>query len=100
MLVRDGSLATVSEKRTAIDVAGIVDMLHELIGDSTPDPENRFDLRSIVKWVPTKLLAADYFTKITKASVIRQSLNVGRLRLRGTKEDLQNVNLCRCLTSI
>ena len=97
LLVRDGSLATVSEKRTAIDVAGIVDMLHELQESNAHDPENEIDLRSIVKWVPTKLLAADYFTKVHKAATIRSFLNAGRLRVRGTADDLKICNFCRCV---
>jgi len=46
--VRDGSLSTASEKRTAIDIACTADLLYEMIGRDTHDTETA-DLRSHVK---------------------------------------------------
>jgi hypothetical protein len=41
LLVRDGSLSTAPEKRTAIDIARTADLLYEMIGYDTHDSENR-----------------------------------------------------------
>ena len=47
LLVRDGSLSTASEKRTAIDIACTADLLYEMIGRDKHDIETA-DLRSHV----------------------------------------------------
>ena len=96
LLVRDGSLATVSEKRTAIDIACVVDVLHELLPSDKDNLNQEADLRDIVKWVPTHLLYADHLTKVQRAEKLMNILSSGRMRLRGRVEDLKNVNFCQC----
>ena len=72
LLIRDGSLSTSSEKRTAIDIAGVIDLLSEM---------NHDDLRELAKWVPTTSMIADHMTKVVESFQLRSILERGLLHL-------------------
>ena len=72
LLIREGSLTTITEKRLAIDLACMIDMVEELQVD---------DPRELFKWVPTTEMWADYLTKVMPENALRAVLDRGWFRL-------------------
>ena len=74
LLIKEGQLVGVQEKRLAIDLAGLIDLV-ELQGEDR-------DRREIVRWVPTWAQWADHLTKIRPSVDLRRLLQGQRLRLQ------------------
>ena len=75
-MIKEGQLVSIAEKRLAIDLVGIIDLV-------CSQGEER-DRRECLKWIPTYLMWADHLTKIRPSHELREILGKRFLRLRQT----------------
>ena len=73
--MRGGSLSTVTEKRTTIEIAGIIDPVDELGVE---------DLRAVFHLILASDMLSDFLTKIRNTAMLRDTVSSNGLLIKET----------------
>ena len=80
LLCKESQLGQTVEKRLAIDLLIIKDLIEPLLGEEGAN--DYIDVRQVVRWTPTVCQLADALTKVRPSHELREKLIRGRLCLR------------------